>query len=422
MDRITIFDIDNWVEIFNSIKQNRLRTFLTGFSIAWGIFMFVFLLATSNGAKNGLSTVFEKRTSNIIQIQGRFTSMPYDGLPNNRKINLDENDYNRINNRFPEKEYLSALIPIDASMSYDNNRTMGTCTGINTDFNKINGIKIIDQQGGRLISDMDIKEKRKVAIINERLRDVLYKQEDPIGKVLLINDIKFTVIGVYTENSVLNFEKTYIPFSTAQLLFNGGWGFKNIAFTVKDLNTNKENTEFNKRLIDNLANMHRFNPDDKVAINLLNQLKTYLQTISIFNSIYIFIWIIGAGTLFAGMVGVSNIMLITVKERTREFGIRKALGAKPSSIINGILMEAVCLTLLFGYFGLFVGIFASSLFNLYLKSHPDSKEFSIFENPSVDIRIAIIAMIALILAGVLAGYFPAKQAIKITPIEAMKEE
>lgn len=414
-----MFDIDNWTEIFNSIKQNKLRTFLTGFSISWGIFMFVILLATSNGAHTGLTTVFEKRSSNIIQIQGRFTSIPFEGFPDKRKINLDNRDFDRLNNRFSEKEFISPLITVDAAMSHADNSTFGRCTGIYTDYININGIKTVD---GRLINDMDIKEKRKVAIINKRLNEVIYRHDNPIGKTLLINDIKFDVVGVYTENTIVDIEKTYIPFSTAQLLFNGGWGFHTLAFTLKDLNTNKENEMFNNRLIKDLAEMHRFNPDDKVAVNLLNQMKTFLQTLGIFNAIVIFIWIIGAGTLFAGMVGVSNIMLITVRERTREFGIRKAIGAKPSSILKGIILEAVCITSTFGYLGLFLGICVSNMFRIFLKKNPDVKEFAIFENPSVDINIAVMAMIVLIVVGVLAGYFPARQAVKIMPVEAMREE
>jgi putative ABC transport system permease protein len=326
-----------------------------------------------------------------------------------------------LNNRFPEKKDLSALLPFDVTMSYENNSTFGRCVGMDPDYSRINGIKIADNQG-RLINELDNTEKRKVALINNRLKEVLYKQEDPTGKTLLINDLKFTVIGVYTENSIVAVEKAYIPFSTAQLLFNGGSGIKSLAFTVDNLNTVDENEAFNHRLIGNLANLHRFSPDDKVAVGLSNQMKTYLQTIGIFNAIVIFIWVIGEGTLFAGIIGVSNIMLITVRERTREFGIRKALGAKPASILTGIVMEAVCITSAFGYSGLFAGILVSKMFNLFLKSHPNVKAFSIFENPSVNLNIAIFAMIVLIISGVLAGYFPAKQAVKIMPVEAMREE
>jgi len=416
-----MFDFDSWTEIFDSIRKNKLRTFLTGFSIAWGIFMFVILLATANGAQNGIEIVFSKRSSNIMQIQGRYTSMPYEGLPDNRKVNLDKKDFDRINNRFSEKEYLSALIPVNVTMSYSQYNTFGNCTGIYPDYSKINGIKIMDGQG-RLLNEMDMKEKRKVVLINKRLREVLYKDENPIGKMLLINDLRFTVVGVFSENTIIDNEKAYIPFSTAQLLFNGGWGFKSLALSVSNLNTNKKNEAFSDRLIKNMADMHRFNPDDKVAVNLTSQLKTYLQTISIIHTIVIFIWIIGAGTLFAGMIGISNIMLITVRERTKEFGIRKALGAKPSSILKGIIMESVFITSAFGYLGLFLGICVSGMFGLYVKHHPEATKFAIFENPSVNIQIALIAMIVLIIAGVLAGYFPARQAIGVPPVEAMREE
>ena len=416
-----MFDFDSWTEIFDSIRKNKLRTFLTGFSIAWGIFMFVILLATANGAQNGIKVVFAKRSSNIIQLQGRYTSMPYEGLPDNRKVNLDKKDFDRINNRFSEKEYLSALIPVNVTMSYTQNSTFGNCTGIYPDYSKINGIKIIEGQG-RLLNEMDMKEKRKVVLINKRLKDVLYKYENPIGKIMLINSLRFTVVGVFSENTIIDNERAYIPFSTAQLLFNGGWGFKSLALSVDNLNTDKKNESFNDRLIKNIADMHRFNPDDKVAVNLTNQLKTYLQTISIIHTIVIFIWIIGAGTLFAGMIGISNIMLITVRERTKEFGIRKALGAKPSSILKGIIMESVFITSAFGYLGLFLGICISGMFGLYVKNHPEATKFAIFENPSVNIQIALIAMIVLIIVGVLAGYFPARQAVGIPPVEAMREE
>jgi len=416
-----MFDADIWTEIFDSIKTNRLRTFLTGFSIAWGIFMFVILLASANSVQNGIKIVFAKRASNNVQIEGRYTSIPYDGLPDNRKINLTQEDFDRMNNRFPEKNYISGLIPVNVTMSYKSNSTFGTCTGIYPDYSKINGIKIMDEQG-RLIDDMDMAEKRKVALINKRLKDVLYKDENPIGNTLLVNNLKFTVIGVFSENTIVDNEKAYIPFSTAQYLFKGGWGFSSIALNVVNLNTNKENEAFNNRLIKNMAEVNHFSPDDKVAINIINFLKAYLQTLSIFNSVLIFIWVIGVGTLFAGMIGVSNIMLITVRERTKEIGIRKALGAKPSSILNGIILEAVFITSTFGYLGLFLGIWVSGIFNVYLKSHPNSGKFAIFENPSVNIHLAIMAMVSLIIVGVLAGYFPARQAIRIMPVEAMREE
>jgi putative ABC transport system permease protein len=416
-----MFDIDNWTEIFSSIKKNKVRTLLTGFAIAWGIFMFVIMLAASNGAQTGIQAVFAKRTGNILQIQGRFTSIPYRGLPENRNIHLDDRDFNRLKNRFAETEYISALIPVRARMRYGSENTPGNAIGIYPDYNNVGGIKIIENQG-RLIHNRDMEEQRKVAIVNRRLREVLFKGKNPVGEILLINDLPFTVIGVYSENSVVDLEKAYIPFSTAQLLFGDGRGFNSLAFTVQGLSTNKDNESFDAHLRRDFAEAHRFHPNDRVALNMQNELRTYLQTVGVFNAVIIFIWVIGIGTLFAGIVGVSNIMLITVRERTKEFGIRKALGAKPSSIIKGVILEAVTITSMFGYLGLFLGIWVCGLANIWLKNNPDAEKFAIFENPSVNMATAIAAMALLIIVGALAGYFPARQAVRIPPVEAMRAE
>lgn len=415
-----MFDIDSWSEIFDSIKRNKLRTFLSGFSISWGIFMFIILLTTSNGVRNGLLLVFKNRASNVIEIQGRSTSIPYKGLPDKRKISLEQKDYNLLN-RTDEKDCISALIPTEVTISARSNYTTGHCIGIYPEYSQINGIEIIDRQG-RLINDIDMEKKRKVAIINKRLREILYKDGNPVGNTLLINGLKFKVIGVYEENSIVDIEKAYIPFTTSQLLFNGGWGFSSLSFTVKGLDTNKKNEEFNNRLIGDLAEIHQFDPKDKVAVNLTNQLRTYLQTIGVLNAIVVFIWIIGVSTLFAGMIGVCNIMLITVKERTKEFGIRKALGATPSSILRGIMMEAVCITVLFGYLGLFLGIGVNFMFSSFLKNNPDIAELAMFKNPAINLSIAIGAMAVLVVAGAMAGYFPARRAVKVMPVVAMREE
>ncbi|MDR0332909.1 MAG: ABC transporter permease [Dysgonamonadaceae bacterium] len=416
-----MFDIDNWTEIFSSIKKNKVRTFLTGFAIAWGIFMFVIMLAASNGAQTGIQSVFAKRTSNILQVQGRFTSIPYEGLPENRSINLDNRDLNRLRNRFVETEYISAMIPVRTRIRYGSESTVGNTIGIYPDYNNVGGIKIVDNQG-RLIHNRDMDEQRKVVIVNRRLREVLFNDEDPVGRTMLINDLPFTVIGVFSENAIVDLEKAYIPFSTAQLLFGDGWRFNNLAFTVQGLRTNRDNETFSAHLRRDFAAAHQFHPNDRVAVNMQNELRTYLQTFGIFNAIVIFIWVIGIGTLFAGMVGVSNIMLITVRERTKEFGIRKALGAKPSSIIKGIILESVTITSMFGYLGLFLGIWVCGLANIWLKNHPDVEKFAIFENPSVDMGMAIAAMVLLIVVGVLAGYFPARQAVRVPPVEAMRAE
>ncbi|MCC8145981.1 MAG: ABC transporter permease [Bacteroidales bacterium] len=416
-----MIDLDNWIEIFNAIKKNKLRTFLTGFSISWSIFMFITLLASSNGAKNGVMTTFGSRDVNSISMMGRVTSIPFQGLPDNRKIELDKKDFDLINEHIAQKEFISPIINKTVTASFGNNFTNVRFVGVYPDYTNINGIKIKEKQG-RFLNDMDIEENRKVAVINQRLKEVLYQDEDPVGKNIIVNKLRFTVVGVFEETSSTNIEKAYIPLTTSQLLFNDGWGYTSLAFTVKNLNTEKKNEAFLKDLRKKVSLLHRFDSTDEQALTFSDQLAVYLQTLGIFNAVNVFIWVIGIGTLFAGIVGISNIMLITIRERTREFGIRKALGATPRSILKSIILESVITTSLFGYLGLFLGIGASKLFNSFLENNRELSSLALFQNPSIDISIAIGAMVLLIIAGVLAGYYPAKLAVKIPPVEAMRAE
>ncbi|KAA6303537.1 MAG: Macrolide export ATP-binding/permease protein MacB [Candidatus Ordinivivax streblomastigis] len=415
------FDIDNWAEIFSTLKKNKLRTFLTGFSISWGIFMFCILLSAGNGLKNGMMSNFGSRSVNSIQFWGRTTSMPYKGLSDGRRITIDEKDLDLLQNQVPEALSVSGIINANVSVSYKTFNTSCEFKGVVPDYKNINGIKIKDNQG-RFINEIDMKDHRKVMVINQRIKEVLFQEDNPVGKQIIAGGLGYTVIGVFEEDSWGNDEKAYIPFSTAQLLYNKGWGINEIAFTVKDLDTKEDDEAFEEQLRNKLSVLHTFDPEDTRSIGIWNQLENYLQTVGIFNGLSLFIWVIGVGTLIAGIVSVSNIMLITVRERTREFGIRKALGAKPSSILGSILMESIFITSLFGYIGMFLGIGLGELVNSGLKN-ADSPELShIFQNPTVEIGVAVGAMCVLIISGVVAGYFPALKAVRISPVEAMKEE
>jgi putative ABC transport system permease protein len=383
--------------------------------------MFIILLASSNGAKNGVMTTFGSRDVNSISIFGRATSIPFNGLPDNRKVELDEKDFDLINNQILQKEFISPCINTIATASYKRDYTSTTLVGVYPEYTHINGIKIKDKQG-RFISDLDINKRRKVAVINQRLKEVLYQDKNPVGEDIIINKLRFTVVGVFDETSSTNIEKAYIPFSTSQLLFYGGWGFTSLAFTVKNLDTKKSNEQFIKDLRTRLGALHQFDSQDEQAVDFSDRLDTYLQTLGIFNAVNVFIWVIGIGTLLAGIVGISNIMLITVRERTREFGIRKALGAKPYSILISIVVESVVITAMFGYLGLFTGIGLSKVFNRFLENNADISSLAIFENPSVNVSTAIGAMVILVIAGVLAGYFPARLALKVPAVEAIRAE
>jgi putative ABC transport system permease protein len=416
-----VFDSENWAEIFSTIKKNKLRTFLTGFSISWGIFMFCILLSSGNGLKNGMMSNFGSRSINSLQYWGRTTSIPSGGFPDNRPITLDDKDLQLINNQIPEADEITPMIFSNATISYGNKNTNCSFTGVNPEYMRINGIKIKDNQG-RFINGMDMKEYRKVAVVNNRVKEVLFNNENPTGKMLIAGGLSYTVIGVFEEDSWGSQEKAYIPFSTAQLLYNNGWGIHDISFTMKNLKTEEENKNFEKEFRKKLAVLHHYDPTDERAVGIWNQLQNYLQFLGIFNAISIFIWIIGIGTLLAGIIGISNIMLITVRERTREIGIRKALGAKPSAILGSILLESIFITSLFGYLGMFLGVGLGEIVNSLLQTPAMEEASHIFKNPTIEVNVAVGAMAILLFSGVIAGYFPALKAVSISPVEAMRAE
>ncbi len=416
-----MFELDNWLEIFYTIKKNKLRTFLTGFSVAWGIFMLIILLASGNGLKNGVMSNFGDRAKNTVEVWSRRTSMPYKGNPANRRITLDQKDFDLIDNQVPETENVSASVSSYLTASYNFESSECNFEGVYPVLASMAGIKIKDNKG-RFINEVDMNERRKVAVINGRLKEMLFKEEDPVGKMITANNLNFKVIGVYEGSDWGDEKRAYIPFSTAQMLFNKGWGIGSLTFTVNGLNTVEENQAFEDRLRRKLAGLHRFDPADKRAIGMWNTMEDYLQTMGIFNAINLFVWIIGIGTLIAGIVGVSNIMLITVRERTKEFGIRKALGAKPITILKLILMESILITAVFGYVGMVMGIGISEAINFGMESAGGGDDMTIFKNPTVDLTVAFGATVLMIISGVIAGYFPARKAVKITAIEAMRAE
>lgn len=416
-----MFDIDNWAEIFSTIKKNKMRTFLTGFAISWGIFMFCILLASGNGLRNGMVSSFGDRSVNSVQYWGRRTSVPYKGLPKRRPIKLDEKDIELIKNKIPEAVDISPMIFATVDATYETNSLSCSFEGVDYNYQKISGSKIKDNLG-RFVNEVDIKENRKVAVINQRIKEVLFNNENPVGKLFLAGGLSFRVIGVYEENSWGNDAKAYIPVSTAQLIYRNGHGYDDIAFTLRGLETEEENEAFEERLREHLSILHIHDPQDKRAIGLWNQLENYLQFLGIFNAISIFIWVIGVGTLIAGVIGVSNIMLITVRERTREIGIRKALGAKPSSILGSILMESVFITSLFGYIGMFLGVGLGELVSSVLESPGMEEMANVFKNPTIDVNVAVGAMAVLIFSGLVAGYFPALKAVSVSAVEAMRSE
>lgn len=425
-----MFDFDNFREIWSTMRKNKLRTFLTGFSIAWGIFMLVALLGAGNGLRNGVMYNFRDMADNRIEMWPRYTSKPWKGMRPNRRLSFKDEDYYRLRQEHPEVDLCSATISHSDTLTCNKEYFTGGTNGVFPDHAKINFIRFHTGKG-RFINDVDIRDRRKVIVLSPRMAEVLFRHRDPLGEYVRCGSIMFRVVGIYYDNNMSNNSPAYIPFSTAQLLYNKGSGFYNLTFTVKGVTTEAENEAFEQRLRASLAVRHKFDPADKSAIGMWNTASAMRTFGNMMNGILLFIWIVGIGTLMAGIVGVSNIMLVTVRERTREIGIRKALGAKPSSVLKLIIFESILITAAFGYVGMISGIgltegidyimTASGANSAPAKANP-GENLTLFRHPVVNLGIALSSTVLLIVAGVLAGYFPARKAVKISAIEAMRAE
>lgn len=416
-----MFDI--WQEIFSTIRKNKLRTFLTGFSVAWGIFMLIILLGSGNGLKNGVMSNFGGRAKNSVNIWPGRTSIPYDGLQKGRRIKLEKKDMAMLSRKYANVSNVSAnLNQWNATITYGQEYVNNTIRGATPGYAHVKNIEV-KASDGRYINEADMREARKVMVIHRKTADLLFKKQNPLGEYVTTNNIAYQIVGIYEDENTEQTPDVFIPLSTAEHIYNTDNGYNEMAFTVDGLTTEKANDEFEKDLRTQLGALNRFSPEDNQAIPMWNLAKNYVQAMGIFNGIDLFVWIIGIGTLIAGIVGVSNIMLITVKERTREFGIRKALGATPLSILKLIILEAIVITGFFGYIGMIAGVGLTELLNYFISMNGESPDgMSVFKNPTVDLKIVIMATIVLILAGILAGYFPAKKAVKIRPIEALRYE
>lgn len=417
-----MFRFDSLREILSTIGKNKLRTCLTGFAVAWGIFMLIILLAAGNGLKNGVISNFAGRAQNTITLWPGWTSMPYKGLPTAREIKFDIKDYNLIRNNTPHVEYVSVRLSQSVTLSYGQEYGSWDLLGVSQDAAKISNIKV-ENNNGRFLNRIDIDNRRKVIVISQDIKKILFKDQDPIGKHIIANNISYQVIGVYDKKGRYeNSPPAYIPFTTAQTLYNKGWGFQNIEFTVVGLKTLKQNEDFIDQLRITMGGLHFFNPEDRSALSVRNMAEIVEQTNDTFETINVFIFIIGICSLMAGVVGVGNIMLITVKERTREIGIRKAIGATPASVLRLIIGESIFITSLSGYIGMFLGIGLVEFINNIMSKMQLDNGPSVFRNPSVDLLTILWATLILILAGVIAGLIPALRATQVRPIEAMRAE
>jgi putative ABC transport system permease protein len=409
-----MFDLDKWQEIFSTIKKNKLRTFLTGFSVAWGIFMLIILLGSGNGLQNGVESEFKQDAVNSVWIWPGETSIAHQGYSLGRRVNLTNEDYEQLNLKISGIEYISSRYSIRGSGSISYNSEYGTFDIVSCHPGYMN-IENASMINGRFVNNVDIYKFRKVTSIGSKVAEALFKNGvDPIGKYLKVNGIPFLVVGVFTDPSERDLNRIYIPVSTAQKVFNGGNMIHHLSFTTT------KNADESEKMIEQIkqdfAQRHQYNAEDEKALFIHNTLKEFKQFQNLFAGIRTFVWIIGIGTIIAGIVGVSNIMMIVVKERTKEIGIRKAIGASPASIIGLILFESILITSVAGYIGLVFGVGLLELLSKVMENVPFIK------NPQADFSIAVYATILLIISGAVAGFVPARKAAKIKPIIALRDE
>jgi putative ABC transport system permease protein len=410
-----VLDSDRWSEIFETIRKNKLRSFLTSLSVAWGIFMLVILLGTGNGLRTGVGYTFRDDAVNSIWLWPRATSLPWEGHPPGRRIRLDNDDYDRLRTTVDGIERItSRFYPRDRlTVAYREKSAAFDIRATHPDHRYLENTTIVD---GRFLDDLDLAEKRKVAVIGDAVARVLAPGGQLLGETIEIGGIPHRVIGIFEDTGHEDERRTiYVPVSTAQTAWGGRRRVDQIMFTVGDATA-----ERSRRIADEavraLATRHAFDPADKSAVRVRNNLESFQKIVAVLDGIGLFIWLIGLGTIVAGIVGVSNIMLISVKERTKEIGLRKALGATPASIVGMILAEALLLTGVAGYVGLVGGI---GVLEVARRALPAS---DFFRDPQVSLELAIYATVILVAAGTLAGFFPARRAAAVNPVVALRDE
>ena len=416
-----MFNRDFWSEIFMALKRNKLRTILTGFAISWGIFMLIILLSAGNGLKNGVNQNFSDRINNTYTIWASSTELPYKGHKSGRFIMLNNKDIQLLESLYQVEE-VSPVLSKGGTLIFGEKSRSVNMEGVKPIYKSIEGVKIVE---GRFINENDMKNKLKVVVIDKNSNDELLRttgEASMIGKTVYINGLSFTVIGVSKGMSYGEMGQCFAPYTTLKAIYNVNEYYQ-LTFTTKGLNTKEDNEVFKVEVKKKLAALHEFSPEDRRGVWIDSKMLESLETSRIFNTINIFIWVIGIAMLISGVVGVSNIMRITVKERTNEIGIRKALGAKPRSILLSIVMESLVITTIFGYIGMICGIGVMELVNMILESSGvgtnSEMGMSVFVNPTVDISIVISATFVLIVSGVAAGFAPAWNSVKVKPIEAM---
>ncbi len=407
-----MFDIDRWREIFQAISKNKLRTVLTGFTVAFAIMLFTVLFGLGNGLLNTFKSQFAGDAENAIYVRAGETTKAYKGLQMGRRIQLKNDDYRFLIDEFGDKiQYISARRDKFLKVIYKSANSINGIRGVHPDHQFLEENVI---ETGRFITNFDLKRKAKVAVIGRMVQSDLFDNRSALHKDINIGGINYKVVGVFSDTGGDRDERyIYIPITTAQATYgNNNDHINRINLTFNPNMSNAEALRFGKDIQKKLKRKHSVSPKDQNAIFIYNRAESMNEVNSVMGGLNGLILFIGLGTLIAGIIGISNIMVFVVKERTKELGIRKALGATPRSIISMILQETVLITALSGYLGMMMGVGI-------LKLSTDLLEEYFIKDPSVSTGLVVGATITLVLAGILAGYLPAKRAARIKPIEAL---
>lgn len=418
-----MFDRDKWQEIWFSIKKHKLRTFLTALGVWWGIFMLIFLMGAGKGLDNGVNQLFGSMAKNSLFFNSWKTSKPYNGFKAGRYIRLTMDDPKAIKNAFGDKieaiaprlNIWSGKIPMNGVLfDFDVRGELPT----------VMEIAAMEMHEGRFVNKLDLDEKRKVAVVGKHGIEKMFPDtpmDEVIGEPIMIRGSEFTIVGIFRStvremNSAKQDEESIIiPLTTAQKVSNYGDGIHRFGCKI---NTDYDIYQVEQEILTLLKTRHSIAPDDQRGIQCNNFFEEFSEIQSVITGINVLTWIVGIGSLLAGIIGVGNIMLIVVKERTREIGIRKALGATPNEIISMVILESVTITTVAGYIGLLSGTGVIALFNLAL----DGGGLEFYANPQVSPGVVISSLVILIVAGFLSGLVPARQAAKVSPVEALKDE
>lgn len=421
-----MFKKDNWDEILQALTANVFRTVLTAFGVFWGIFILVILLAAGKGLENGVKKGFDGIATNTMFMWSQTTSKAYKGLPKTRRYDFRNSDVAALKAAMPDLLYVSPRNQL-GDFNGSNNVVRGTKTAAFTiygDYPELIKQQPMDIIKGRFVNQQDILERRKVAVIGKGVITELYgKEEDAVGTYVKINGINFMVVGVYKSkqqggNAEQEQKNIFVPFTTFQQAFNYGDKVGWMALTARD---EVSITDLKPKILELIKALHSVNPADDRAVGNFDLYEQFNKVQSLFNILQVIAYFVGSLVLISGVIGISNIMLIVVKERTKEIGIRRALGATPAAIRGQILSESIFLTIISGMLGIAVATGIIAILNVVLASMPADSN-TMFANPSVDLGVVFVALLILVGSGLLAGFIPAQTAINVKPVDALRSE